>query len=194
MSLAPRIDLIHNSCSINLCWVSNNLTQMLFLLWRLCSFPLCLIMAEQKVTSFLCASISVSCPGSQIYIFRAIAIYWFGSGAQVPWEQEQNLIYIYFSIPSGVQYSPWNEGRLNQGLLNWIIEQTSLWWEINKQKNQPLMIQCRSTCHLQTKSPAPSDGWGWGCTNMGRQGPKWSMLEIEENNRMGKTSGSLQKN
>lgn len=41
----------------------------------------------------------------------------------------------------------------------------------NKQKNQPLMIQCRSTCHLQTKSPAPSDGWGWGCTDMERQGP-----------------------
>lgn len=32
------------------------------------------------------------------------------------------------------------------------------------------MIQCRSTCHLQTKSPAPSNGWGWGCTDMGRQG------------------------
>ena len=41
----------------------------------------------------------------------------------------------------------------------------------NKQKNQPLMIQCRSTCHLQTKSPARSHGWGWGCTDMERQGP-----------------------
>lgn len=32
------------------------------------------------------------------------------------------------------------------------------------------MIQCCSTCHLQTKSPAPSDAWGWGCADMGGQG------------------------